>query len=92
MKPVDENDRQAILKVLSGEDSVSPYALLIAQKLNGFAEVLERCVERHGVMPERIVVAPPTSALGEVLVDLFRKMLADIPGAPDIVVAELAVH
>jgi hypothetical protein len=84
----DPNDRAAILAALADPDPSNPIARAVAERVEALAGALKDATEKAGGLPRRIEIGKPRTALDEIAVQLFERTLADMPGAPVVVVTD----
>ena len=80
----DPNDRAAILAAL--DDPENPIARAVATRVEALAGSLQKSTEAFGKLPDRVEIGKPKTLLDEIAVGLFKRALADVPGAPPVVV------
>ena len=86
----DPNDRAQIEAALKDPNPDNPVAKAIAVRLDALRAVLEQAVATQGALPTEITVTKPSTVLDEIVLTLFRDMLAQTPGAPPLRILDYA--
>ena len=67
---------------LNDPDPNNPVVIAIAARLEALTAILKETTERQQALPHEITIGRPATALDAVVIELFCKTLADLPGAP----------
>lgn len=84
----DPNDRNAIMAALASKDPDHPVAVAINARLTALAGALQDAAKAGHGRPDQIEVMKPATVLDAIAVDLFKRTLASVPGAPPVVVSD----
>jgi hypothetical protein len=82
----DPNDREAIEAALASTDPDNPIAKDFAQRLSALTAILVEATRRNQALPDTIEIATPRTILDALVIDAFRKVLAENPKAPPVTI------
>jgi hypothetical protein len=84
----DPNDRTLIEAAIKDPNPDNPVSKAIAVRLDALRDVLEQTTSQQRELPAEITFANPATVLDEIVIAMFRDVLATMPDAPAVRILE----